>query len=143
MFSMHNTKTYLAGLGVAAISTLAIAAAPAAQAQSYYGDRDDGAYTSSGVTVYARPYERDAATGANIDVVRASRVVDTRDLDLSTNWGLHTLRIRVDRAASDACEQLDRHYEGALLDDNNASCISRAADRAMGDVQDALYDQTR
>ena len=139
MFSLQNTKKMLGCVGVAAISSLAIIAAPA-QAQSVY-DNDYG-YTSSGVTVYARPYERDAATGASIDVVRASRVVDTRDLDLSTNWGMHALNVRVDRAARDACEEIDRRYSDTALDDN-ATCVRHAVNRAMGDVRDALYDETR
>jgi UrcA family protein len=139
MFSMQNTKKYLSCVGVAAISSLAMVAAPA-HAQSAY---DDGyGYSTSGVTVYARPYDRDPATGADIDIVRASRVVYTRDLDLSTDWGMHALNVRIDRAAREACDEIDSRYGGTTLDDD-ATCVRRAADRAKGDVQDALYYQTR
>jgi len=46
-----------------------------------------------GVTVYApRHFDRDAATGAPIERVAASRVVNYSDIDPNTRWGDHVLR---------------------------------------------------
>jgi UrcA family protein len=147
MISMHNTKKYLAGVGVAAIASLTIAAAPTHAQPAYdpeygngyagdsnYSDRND----VPSVTVYApRHYERDGATGAEINVVRASRIVDTHDLDLSTRWGMRTLNVRVDRAAREACGDIDAHYPDTMED--NSTCVSSAIHNAMTEVQDISY----
>jgi UrcA family protein len=138
MFSMQNTKKYLGVVGLAAASSLTLAAAPAL-AQSY---ADDGyVYQTDvpSVTVYApRHAPRDAATGAPYEVVRATRVVDTHDLDLSTNWGMHALNVRVDRAAHEACDEINYRFQGTV-DEDNSSCVRRAEDRAMSEVQDTVY----
>ena len=143
MFSLKNTKSVLGCIGVATISSLAFIAAPAQAQPAYAGDGYAYSTNAPSVTVYApRRFDRDSATGADIDVVQASRVVDTQDLDLSTNWGMHALNVRVDRAAREACNEIDRRYPDTVLDDN-ATCVSHAVDRAMGEVQDTLYDESR
>ncbi len=138
MFSLQITKNYLGVAGLAAATSLTLAAAPAL-AQSY---ADDGyVYQTDvpSVTVYApRHAQRDAATGAPYEVVRATRVVDTHDLDLSTNWGMHALNIRVDRAAREACDEINYRFQGTV-DEDNSSCVRRAEDRAMSEVQNAVY----
>jgi UrcA family protein len=61
-------------------------------------------------------------------------VVNTSDLDLSTGWGVHVLRDRVERAAADACNELDNQWTVGLYplpDENTTDCIRNAADRAM------------
>jgi UrcA family protein len=82
------------------------------------------------VVIAPRRQER-SAIGAPIDVVSASRVVDTSDLDLSTGWGVDALHARVERAAADACEQLDNEPGYVPVDGDDADCQHRA-------VRDAL-----
>ncbi len=136
MFSLQNSKKTLALVGAAAIASLTFAAAPAL-AQSAY-DQDGYIYQTPSVTVYApRHVDRDPATGADVDVVSASRVVDTHDLDLSSDWGMHALNVRVDHAAREACHEIDYHYSDTV-DDDDGACVQRAVSRAMGDVQDAV-----
>jgi len=138
MFSMKSTKKYLGVVGLAAATGLTLAAAPAL-AQSY---GDDGyVYQTDvpSVTVYApRHAPRDAATGAPYEVVRATRVVDTHDLDLSTDWGMHALNVRVDRAAREACDEINYRFQGTV-DEDNTSCVRRAEDRALSEVHNAVY----
>ena len=103
-----------------------------AHAQPY--DNDDTAYTTGGITVYARPYYGRTFSGAPIVRARVTRVVDTSDLDLSTGHGVRVLRDRVERAAADACNELDNQYTMGLYpmpDENDTDCIRRATDDAM------------
>ena len=93
----------------------------------------DGAEVG-GVTVYAHPYGPRTWNGAPVVVARATRVVNTGDLDLSTGWGVHELRDRVERAAADACNELDNQWTVGLYplpDENTTDCIRNAADGAM------------
>jgi len=133
MFTLNNARKYLVGIGALACVGVGGAALPA-QAQGYY---DQGAYADSdmdGVTVYA-PYraERDGATGAPIETVRASRVVYFHDIDPNSRWGHHVLVRRIRGAARDACQQIDR--EAPLTDNmDDNTCVRNATQRAMDDV---------
>jgi len=108
------------------------------------------AYANSAPTVgeviIVAPYrhsERDPATGAPIERVSTSRRVRYDDLDLTTDWGVHELHHRVERAAQDACDSLDRHYD--TLDSGDSECVVRAIRDAMaqapiGYASDAAYE---
>lgn len=133
MLSKISTSI-LGGAAVCAVAAMGFAAAPAV-AQPYYGSPSysDQAATVGGVTVTApRRYER-TFTGAPIQHVWASRVVPISDLDLSTAWGVHRLRHRVERAAASACSELDMQWTVGLypLNSNDADCYHRAVDHAM------------
>jgi UrcA family protein len=89
------------------------------------------ATTVGGVIVRApRRERRDPATGAPIEWVSASRVVRYDDLDLDTGWGAHALRVRIERAAHDACDELESRY--VTVDSDDTACERNA-------VRDALY----
>jgi UrcA family protein len=124
--TMRSFTQRLALAGLAAVGLTAGAASPPAHAQP------DGYYSDSGgsITVYApRRLERDPATGAEIDVVRAYRTVDYGDLDLNAPWGVRTLRARVERAASDACDELNNTPGLVIIDSED--CVGEAANGAM------------
>src|SRR5690242_3939123 len=126
---LKNLKPILGGCA-ALTATFGLSFAPA-HAQPAY---DNDTYQAGGITVYARPHYGRAWNGAPIVVARATRVVNTSDLDLSTRWGVHALRDRVERAAVDACNELDNEYTMGLYpmpDENQTDCVRRAADDAM------------
>ena len=99
-----------------------------------------------GEVIIVAPYrhsERDPATGAPIERVSTSRRVRYDDLDLTTDWGVHELHHRVERAAQDACDSLDRHFD--TLDSGDQECVVRAIRDAMaqapiGYASDAAYE---
>src|SRR6202043_3924526 len=98
-----KTSLGLAGLA-AAVFGLSLVSAPArAQPQA-----DD--VTGVGEIVVHPDRTRDPYTGAPIDTVTESRVVYTDDLDLNARWGQRPLLRRVQRAATDACDSLDRRF---------------------------------
>ena len=107
---------------------------------------DDSAPTVGEVIIVAPRHhraERDPATGAPIERVYASRRVRYDDLDLTTDWGVHTLHARVVRAAETACNFLDRRYD--TLDQDDRSCVDDAVRDAMsqapiGESVDAAYE---
>ncbi|HEX3916978.1 MAG TPA: UrcA family protein [Caulobacteraceae bacterium] len=96
----------------------------------------DTSATVGGVTVMAPRRVEHTATGAEVVITSASRVVDTSDLDLSTFAGMHELHSRVVAAAADACNDLDNQTTMGLypLDGNDADCEHRAVDDAMAQV---------
>ncbi len=116
--------------------------APAYAPPPAYDDRE----TSVGDVIIVAPRrraERDPATGAPIERVYASRRVRYDDLDLTTDWGVHTLHARVVRAAETACNYLDRRYD--TLDQGDRSCVDDAVRDAMrqapiGESVDAAYE---
>lgn len=122
-------------VGVAALAMGAILTVGAARAQpyGYYGYDPDQATNAEGFTVYApRAYGR-SPIGADIEAVRESRIVYARDLDLSTPWGAHALRRRIERAARDACDDLDARYP--VTADAAPDCFQGAVRGAMTEVQ--------
>ena len=109
------------------------------------------AYADQGPTVgevvviapYRHRSERDPATGAPIERVSASRVVRYSDLDLTTDWGVHELHYRIVRAAEDACDSIDRHYD--VMEPGDRACVADAVRDAMrqapiGYGSDAAYE---
>lgn len=127
-------KRGVLGLAAGAFS-LGLAAIPAhAQDDGYYGGSsyDDNYTTADGVTVTAPRHLGRSAIGAPIDLVSASRTVRYDDLDLDTGYGAHVLKARIERAARDACDQLDRDYPYAA-DGDGHDCYGDA-------VRDGLHD---
>jgi UrcA family protein len=126
---------------VAAAGAVALACG-AAQAQPYgYGPPPGYDYgpTAPEVTV-SPPYQYRSWNGAPIQVVRSSRVVPVGDLDLNTPWGQHVAYERVERAAADACWDVDMAWTRGLYpigeDDN---CVGDATQRAMDQVYGGGY----
>ncbi|MDR3511778.1 MAG: UrcA family protein [Caulobacteraceae bacterium] len=145
MVTIRNTRIQLGRLGLAAAASLALSAAPIwAQAQQAYDQGyagPSGGYPDemSGVTVYAPRYVgRSATTGAPIELVRASRVVDYSDIDPDTEWGAHVLRTRIERAARSACDELDAEYPISTSD--NPPCVDEAVRNAMHQVHEDADD---
>jgi UrcA family protein len=134
------------GLGVAAAALAMGLGAGAAQAQPY--GYDDPGYTAApppaydadatvgGLTIYARPYYGRSAIGAPYEIARESRVVPTDDLNLATGWGAHVLRVRIERAASDACRDLDQRYPAPAAE--GPDCYRHAVRDAMYETVDRL-----
>lgn len=134
MIINRSKKTLLGCVAMAAVASLTLAAAPV-HAQSAYDQGYDDERDMSGVTVTAprRHVGRDAATGADIEEVSASRVVDYSDLDISTRHGARRLNARIERAARSACDELDARYPDAT-DGDRGSCVSDAIKTAMDQV---------
>ncbi len=98
----------------------ALLAGSAARAQPYDDyDYDSGPSTVGELTVTAPYTVGRSAIGAPIQEVRASRIVEFRDLDLDTAWGAHALRARIRYAARSACEELDARYPVTVDDPSN------------------------
>ena len=147
------TSRILRGSAIAAVATLGLSFT-AANAQPYYNDDPDNTYAPApdayaydyapGITVYAHPYRgRRAPNGAPIVHMSASRVVPIDDLDLGTGYGRHVMRERIQRAAVDACHDLDM-TPGYVPDvgENDVDCQRRAvADAYAGApvVRDSDY----
>lgn len=152
----------LRGSAVAAVAALGLSFT-AAYAQPYDYDYPDDTYapapaypddtyapapdaydTAPGITVYAHPYSgRRAPNGAPIVHMSASRVVPIDDLDLGTGYGRYVMRQRVQRAAADACHDLDM-TPGYVPDvgENDADCYHRAVADAYASapvVRDSDY----
>ncbi|MGA0604009.1 UrcA family protein [Caulobacter sp. KR2-114] len=137
-------KRGVMGLAAGAFS-LGLAAIPAhAQDDGYYDNGyapassydDNSRYVDEeGLTVTAPRHLGRSAIGADIDLVSASRTVRYDDLDVDTGYGAHVLKARIERAARDACDQLDRDYPYDA--DNGArDCY---ADAVRHGLHDAAY----
>jgi UrcA family protein len=131
------SKTLQSGLsmcvGLAAACGLSLGGAHA-QPYDAAGPSGDYAYTSEGITVYSNPAYGRTWNGAPVVVTRATRVVNTSDLDLTTALGQHVLRDRVERAAANACDELDNSWIMGLYplpDESDADCYAGAVSDAM------------
>ena len=62
-----------------------------------------------------------------------SRVVHYGDLDLSSAYGVRRLHDRIERAAVDACQDMD-NTPGLYVMDSDVDCIGGAVDRAMAEA---------
>jgi len=134
MLTASKAKTYLTCMGAVACLGLGAVTAPA-HAQGYY---DQGYYDSEGVTVYAPRHhlpQYNPMTGAPIETISTSRRVYLGDLNLRTGWGMHRARLRIERAASDACDDLDRNNT-VTQDITDQQCFRNA-------VGDAWYRVNR
>jgi UrcA family protein len=137
---MSAIPRYRLALCAAVAAGLALAAPGLpAQAQDYghdYGRYDNNpqyADPDGDVTVQALPREeRDPATGAPYERVRASRLVSYADLDLNSRWGVRELKARVVHAARDACDELENGI--AINAPDDTPCVSTAVRRAMYQV---------
>jgi UrcA family protein len=143
----------LSGCTAVAAATLGLSFAGHAGAQTYdqptYDQRDSADYDSApavGEVVVRPTYRERNENGIPTERVYASRVVHFDDLDLSTGWGVHELHARVVRAATDACNELDRLYPQGLypIDSSDGDCKARAirhamADAPIGDAVDTDY----
>ena len=143
----------LSGCTAVAAATLGLSFAGHAGAQTYdqptYDQRASADYDSApavGEVVVRPTYRERNENGIPTERVYASRVVHFDDLDLSTGWGVHELHARVVRAATDACNELDRLYPQGLypIDSNDGDCKARAirhamADAPIGDAVDTDY----
>ena len=121
---------FLTAAMACAIAAPAFTLAAPALAQPY----DDSASTSVGEIIVAPPARPvwDRETGRFVDRDYATRVVDLSDLDLSTGWGIHELKVRVDRAARAVCDELsDRDGDDP---DADRACFRAAIDHALNSV---------
>jgi UrcA family protein len=145
----------LAGVALVALG-LSLAAVPArAQDPTYDGPGYDRTYPSGDergydhasyrdgdgdeIIIRARPLGRSSTTGAPIERVTTSRVVDYRDLDIDSPWGARELHYRIEHAARDACEELDDRYP--IGEPDVRDCVSEAVRDAEHDVPH--YDSDR
>jgi UrcA family protein len=136
MFS-KLTGTILSGSFAVAAAALGLSFTTPSIAQPYDrpSDRYSDEYPGQVGEIIVTPDYRGERTynGAPIERVYVSRVVDISDLDLSTGWGVRTLRSRVERAAADACDELDQQWVSGRypIEGNDADCKARAVRRAM------------
>jgi UrcA family protein len=98
-----------------------------------YGDRGDydarSASVGEVVVTSPRRAEWDSETRSFVDRDYLTRVVDTSDLDLNTDWGARELRARVVRAAHSVCDRLSER-DGP--DENqDRACVHRAVTGAL------------
>jgi UrcA family protein len=118
---LHRPVTAALALAAAAAFT-----APAA-AQTYY---DDSYSTVEPLVVYGPAYRyRD-------DVQRMSRVVNLRDLDLTTYEGQRVMEWRVRQTARDICRDLGESRFGDSL--SRGSCETRAVRDARPQMRVAV-----
>ncbi len=138
------TTTARARLALAsAVATLGIssAALPAVAQDAYYGG-PQATYTYPDIVITAPRTVGRTGIGAEIQVVRASRVVEFRDLDLSTPWGANGLLNRIRWAARADCDELDYRYPGTL--DTSDGCYGPAVRNALTQVRYVTgYDLAR
>ncbi len=118
-----------AGVAVAAAG-MALVTAPA-MAQPYPYGPDE---TTVGEIVVSPPVLGRSAIGAPIRLVSTSRVVRFGDLDLGAPWGRHELRVRIERAARNACDDLEARYP--VTADDSPDCYRTAVRNAMVDAED-------
>jgi len=147
-FLPNIARLPLAGIAFAALG-LSLAAAPArAQDPTYDGPAFDHAYppgydrgydrasyrddADDEIIIRARPLGRSSTTGAPIERVTTSRIVSYRDLDIDSPWGARELHYRIERAAHDACDELDDRYP--IGEPNVGDCVSEAVRDAEHDV---------
>jgi UrcA family protein len=119
-------------------------------AKSAYGDApanasdyaSDTSATVGGLTVTAPRRVERTRDGAEVVVASAQRVVDISDLDLSSRGGRNELRMRVENAATDACNQLDTTL-GLYPVDSDSDCWRHAVDGAMSQAASTTEPQAR
>jgi UrcA family protein len=137
MSVITSIPPYRLALCAAAAAGLALAA-PGLPAHAQDYGYDNGGYgeqyvdEDNGVTVTAEPERReyrDPYTGAPYERVTASRVVSYADLNLHSRWGVRELKARVQRAAEDACDELENSNTISAPDD--PPCVPTAVRRAL------------
>jgi len=132
------TATAAAALGLSVAALPARAQDPTYDGGAYGRDYNHGYDRASyrdgddEIIVHARPLGRSSTTGAPIERVTASRVVDYRDLDPDSPWGARELHWRIEHAAREACEELDDQYP--IGEPDRSDCVSEAIRNAEHDV---------
>jgi len=113
----------------------ALPLAPAvAQPDAYYSSTD----SSITVTAPRIRHEGRSAIGAPIRTVETDSVVYTGDLDLPRRADRRLLDMRVEAAASEACDFLDQHYPTDTPLTTPRECRSDAVRSAQYQVRDAI-----
>ncbi|MBV9994138.1 MAG: UrcA family protein [Caulobacteraceae bacterium] len=137
------SPTFLRGSLAAALAALGLACAGPLHAQPYddygYNGYDDASAVGGVVVTAPYRHQRSSTTGAPIETVSMSRVVDVSDLDLNTHWGWRVMRQRVASAARDQCDQLETLYPVAAQD--NPPCVRRAVHEALASVRENLAER--
>ncbi|HXV00948.1 MAG TPA: UrcA family protein [Caulobacteraceae bacterium] len=130
------TRVHPGLIGAAALAALI---AGGATAQTYYQPSayDQPAYTTGDITVYAPRYQPRTNEGAPTYRVRASRLAHMGDLDLSTYWGAREARARIERAAREACDQVDPRFP-MINDPSGPDCMGGAVRHAMYEAEYSL-----
>jgi len=126
--------TLLTGTLATAAAALSLGVATSSNAQPYYGEPGYYDEPAQAGEIIVRPERWPGRTynGIPTERVYASRVVDVSDLDLNTPWGAHVLYRRVERAAADACDELNMQWTHGLYPiDQDADCKARAVRHAM------------
>ncbi|HEV2366085.1 MAG TPA: UrcA family protein [Caulobacteraceae bacterium] len=137
------TFRYVA-MGAASVAAVALglaaAGGPARAQDDYYAGSyapPADVYNMGELIVRApRVIGRSPTTGAPIVLTSETRVVHTGDLDLSTPWGAHVARLRIERVAREACDDLDT--PGRVPLDSSTDCYRDTTRRAMYDAEVAL-----
>ncbi|HEY2178609.1 MAG TPA: UrcA family protein [Caulobacteraceae bacterium] len=128
------TRIHASLIGAAALAALTFAGGATAQSSSYQPSAYEPAYTTGDITVYAPRYQPRTSEGAPTYRVRASRLVHTGDLDLSTYWGAREARARIERAAREACNQVEPRFP-MINDPSGPDCMGGAVRHAMYEVE--------
>jgi UrcA family protein len=126
-------------LGIAAAAfAIGVAGTATAQPPPYYSASygPEQPYTFPEVTITAPRTLGRGPNGAPIEIIRESRVVSARDLDLGTGYGAYVLRARIERAARDACDDIDARY--LVADPGSPDCFHAAVRSAMYEVEATL-----
>ena len=131
MTSIFTARGRVTGLALAALGLAGLSALPAT-AQPY--DPYDTGYASGEIIVQPPRTLGRSAIGAPIRLVSTSRTVRFGDLDLASYDGRQALRHRIQRAARDACDDLDARYP--ITDENSPDCYSTAVRDAMLRAED-------
>ena len=76
-----------------------------------------------------------STVGADIREVALSYTVNVADLDLASSAGMAELEKRVKATAKAACKELERLEFGNPTSPDDATCVKRAVDQAMGTVR--------
>ncbi len=134
-----NTSSFArrALCGVAAsVVGLGLSVLPAHAQDPYYHDssydQDTDYTTLEGVTVSPPRVIGRSAIGAPIELVQAHRVVTYRDLDLTSGYDAHILKVRIERAARSACDELSNRYDA--YDGDGRDCYRDAVRDGMEQV---------
>jgi len=122
------------GLLVAGASLTLVALS--ARADPYRSYDEPGATAEvDGVTVYVpQRYARQPTTGRRVRMDTISMVVPLGDLDLSTRFGAHLAKARIDRAAREVCNEFDNAYTGDS--DPPGGCYAIAVSDALRQAQE-------
>jgi len=130
--SLHRLLT-----SIAAVAALALIAAPSiALGKDKPGYEE--AYYDEEIIITAPGVYRDetgrTASGARIETLTTQRVVYTGDLDLRYSADVDELHRRIQVTAREACNELERHSDGIMLD-SQRECVRDATRDAMAEAQ--------